>query len=125
MPGLGGAEPPLSAWIRRSAWPCGVVLDASRAPVRRAGLAGGKFKRRAGEAHQLGAGPASSIAGPEPGLEIVNPMAIVILGGLITTALLTLFVLPGLYARFASDPPELEPEEDVLYPLAEERAAGV
>jgi Cu/Ag efflux pump CusA len=65
------------------------------------------------------------IAGAEPGLEIVNPMAIVILGGLISTALLSLFVLPALYARFAADPPELEPEEDVLYPLSDETAAEV
>ena len=37
------------------------------------------------------------VAGDRPGLEIVRPMAIVILGGLITSTLLTLFVLPILY----------------------------
>jgi CzcA family heavy metal efflux pump len=37
------------------------------------------------------------IAGDRPGLEIVRPMAIVILGGLVTSTLLTLFVLPILY----------------------------
>ena len=34
------------------------------------------------------------------GLEIVGPMAIVILGGLITTSLLLLFVLPAVYLRW-------------------------
>jgi CzcA family heavy metal efflux pump len=41
------------------------------------------------------------IAGAIPGNEIEHPMAIVILGGLITATLLNLFVLPSLYLRFA------------------------
>jgi Cu/Ag efflux pump CusA len=40
------------------------------------------------------------ITGEIPGQEIEYPMAIVILGGLITTTLLNLFVLPSLYLRF-------------------------
>jgi CzcA family heavy metal efflux pump len=40
------------------------------------------------------------IAGPIPGHEIEHPMAVVILGGLVTSALLNLFVLPSLYLRF-------------------------
>jgi Cu/Ag efflux pump CusA len=40
-------------------------------------------------------------AGSVPGNEIEHPMAIVILGGLITATLLNLFVLPSLYLRFA------------------------
>ena len=36
-----------------------------------------------------------------PGHEIEHPMAIVILGGLVTSTLLNLFVLPSLYLRFA------------------------
>lgn len=47
-------------------------------------------------------------AGAGPGLEIVRPMAIVILGGLLTTTLLHLFVTPALYLRYGriaqSDP---------------------
>ena len=35
-----------------------------------------------------------------PGAEIEYPMAIVILGGLITSTLLNLFVVPSLYLRF-------------------------
>ena len=40
------------------------------------------------------------IAGAPPGLEIVHPMAMVVLGGLVTSTLLSLFVLPALYLRF-------------------------
>jgi Cu/Ag efflux pump CusA len=39
--------------------------------------------------------------GNRPGQEIENPMAIVILGGLASSTLLNLFVLPALYLRFA------------------------
>jgi predicted RND superfamily exporter protein len=42
------------------------------------------------------------IMGNVAGLEIVNPMAIVMLGGLITTTLLSLFVLPVLYLSFGA-----------------------
>jgi CzcA family heavy metal efflux pump len=41
-----------------------------------------------------------AVAGSIPGNEIEYPMAIVILGGLITSTLLNLFVLPSLYLRF-------------------------
>lgn len=40
-------------------------------------------------------------AGVQPGYEIENPMAWVILGGLITSTLLNLFMIPSLYYRFA------------------------
>jgi CzcA family heavy metal efflux pump len=40
------------------------------------------------------------IAGNIPGQEIELPMAIVILGGLVTSTLLNLFVVPSLYLRF-------------------------
>ena len=40
------------------------------------------------------------LAGDIPGHEIEHPMAIVILGGLITSTLLNLFVVPSLYLRF-------------------------
>ena len=38
--------------------------------------------------------------GEVPGNEIERPMAIVILGGLVTSTLLNLLLLPALYARF-------------------------
>ena len=44
------------------------------------------------------------LSGNLPGQEIEYPMSIVILGGLITTTLLNLFVLPSLYLRFGRSP---------------------
>ncbi len=41
-----------------------------------------------------------AIAGEIPGHEIEHPMAIVILGGLVTSTLLNLLILPSLYLRF-------------------------
>jgi Cu/Ag efflux pump CusA len=55
------------------------------------------------------------VLGPRPGLEIVNPMAIVILGGLVTTAFVSLFALPALYLRFGRRQPTLSPEEELMY----------
>ncbi|MGZ4234436.1 MAG: efflux RND transporter permease subunit, partial [Solirubrobacteraceae bacterium] len=45
------------------------------------------------------------ILGGRPGQEIENPMAIVILGGLATSSITNLFVLPALYLRFAGPRP--------------------
>jgi Cu/Ag efflux pump CusA len=42
-----------------------------------------------------------AIAGQIPGNEIEHPMSLVILGGLVTSTLLNLFVMPSLYLRFA------------------------
>ena len=39
--------------------------------------------------------------GNTPGQEIEYPMAIVILGGLVTSTMLNLFLVPALYARYA------------------------
>jgi Cu/Ag efflux pump CusA len=38
------------------------------------------------------------LAGSVPGLELIQPLAIVVLGGLVTSTLLQLFILPALYA---------------------------
>ncbi len=43
-----------------------------------------------------------AVAGGIAGLEIVNPMAAVVLGGLVSSTLLTLFIVPALYQRFGS-----------------------
>jgi Cu/Ag efflux pump CusA len=40
------------------------------------------------------------IAGDKPGHEIEHPLAVVIVGGLVTSTLLNLFVVPVLYLRF-------------------------
>jgi CzcA family heavy metal efflux pump len=55
------------------------------------------------------------VMGVQPGLEIVNPMAIVILGGLVTTTAVSLFVLPALYLRFGGSQPTLSPEEELMH----------
>jgi Cu/Ag efflux pump CusA len=52
------------------------------------------------------------------GLEILRPMAIVVLGGLVTTVLHALFVLPALSAAFPA--PEPDPDEEILDPVGTE-----
>lgn len=49
-----------------------------------------------------------AILGSRPGLEIVRPMAVVVLGGLITTILVTLFLLPALCVHFGPKAPQSE-----------------
>lgn len=49
------------------------------------------------------------VAGDLPGHEIEHPMAVVIVGGLVTSTLLNLFVVPSLYLRFAKPRVEREP----------------
>jgi Cu/Ag efflux pump CusA len=41
------------------------------------------------------------VAGTIPGHEIEHPMAVVIMGGLVTSTLMNLLVMPSLYLRFA------------------------
>jgi Cu/Ag efflux pump CusA len=41
------------------------------------------------------------VTGNVPGHEIEHPLAVVVVGGLVTSTLLNLFVLPSLYLRFA------------------------
>ena len=40
------------------------------------------------------------VLGARPGHEIEHPLAVVVLGGLATSTLLNLFVVPSLYLRF-------------------------
>ncbi len=44
-------------------------------------------------------------ASPVPGHEIEHPMAVVIVGGLVTSTALNLFLLPALYLRYARREP--------------------
>ena len=48
------------------------------------------------------------VLGERPGQEIEHPLAIVILGGLLTSTLLSLFVIPSLYLRFGKSRRERE-----------------
>jgi Cu/Ag efflux pump CusA len=52
-----------------------------------------------------------AVLGDRPGTEIVHPMAVVILGGLVTSTLLSLFVMPALYLRFGRT---VAPEDELL-----------
>jgi CzcA family heavy metal efflux pump len=54
------------------------------------------------------------IAASRPGLEVVHPMAVVILGGLVTSTLFELFVLPALYLRCRGRQPTVSPEEELM-----------
>ena len=60
-----------------------------------------------------------AIVGAEPGLEVVHPMAMVFLGGLLTSTLFSLFVLPALYLRFGGREPTLSPEEELMHRWAD------
>lgn len=44
------------------------------------------------------------VGGNRPGQEIEHPMVVVILGGLATSTVLDLFVMPALYLRFGRRP---------------------
>jgi Cu/Ag efflux pump CusA len=50
------------------------------------------------------------ITGSIPGHEIEHPLAVVVLGGLVTSTLLNLFIVPSLYLKFAKP---LQPAEVV------------
>jgi CzcA family heavy metal efflux pump len=54
------------------------------------------------------------VLGSRPGLEVVSPMALVIVGGLVTSTFLSLFLLPALYLRFGRPEPTVFPEEELL-----------
>ena len=45
-----------------------------------------------------------ALAGGEPGNEIQSPMAVVVLGGLLTSLALNMVVVPVLYVRYAAEP---------------------
>lgn len=49
------------------------------------------------------------VAGDRPGHEIEHPMAVVIMGGLVSSTVLTLFVLPAVFLRFGRT--EIKPPE--------------
>ena len=61
--------------------------------------------------------------GNRAGLEIVHPMAVVILGGLVTSTLLSLFVVPALYLSLGGGPrAAMTPEDELMHRWAGRRA---
>jgi CzcA family heavy metal efflux pump len=54
------------------------------------------------------------VLGSRAGLEIVHPMAVVILGGLVTTSLVSMVVLPTLYLRYGGQQGAVSAEEEEL-----------
>jgi CzcA family heavy metal efflux pump len=60
------------------------------------------------------------VVGDRPGYEIVHPMAVVVLGGLVTSTVLSLFLVPTLYSRFGAGTEPSASELDLL-----QRWAGV
>jgi Cu/Ag efflux pump CusA len=54
------------------------------------------------------------IFGNLPGHEIEHPMAVVIMGGLVTSTLLNLFIVPALYLRFGRG--AVQPTENLIVP---------
>jgi Cu/Ag efflux pump CusA len=55
------------------------------------------------------------VLGDAPGLEVVHPMAVAVIGGLVTSTLLSLFVLPSLYLRFGAPEPHVRPEDELMH----------
>lgn len=54
------------------------------------------------------------ITGAVAGQEIVQPIAVIVLGGLFTSTALSLFLIPVLYLRFGSHPARLEAQDPLL-----------
>jgi Cu/Ag efflux pump CusA len=54
-----------------------------------------------------------ALAGNEPGNEIQSPMAVVVLGGLLTAVALNMFVVPALYLRYGAERAPVRDTADV------------
>jgi Cu/Ag efflux pump CusA len=64
-------------------------------------------------------------AGNKPGHEIEHPMAVVILGGLVTSTVLNLFLMPSLYLAFGhSKSPDDDERTDMPHVHGEPAAVG-
>jgi Cu/Ag efflux pump CusA len=59
------------------------------------------------------------VMGAESGLEILHPMATVVLGALVTTVVVTLFVIPALYLRYGFIPHVDDSADDLFTDLPE------
>ena len=59
------------------------------------------------------------VAGSRPGYELVHPLAVVVLGGVVTSTLLNLFLAPALYLRFGYVPARERPFEELVSDLGQ------
>ena len=66
-----------------------------------------------------------AVLGNVPGLEVIFPMSMVVFGGVITSLLLNLFVLPGLYLQFGKASETSMEEEKAMLELDAEQAVTV
>ena len=100
------ASPPATA----SCWSATIATSKTRRRAVRAGTGAAGLGGAAGADPDDRAGdrPGAAAArgsGQKPGHEIEYPLAVVILGGLVTSTLLNLFLLPPLYLRFGRRSP--------------------
>ncbi|HET6561056.1 MAG TPA: efflux RND transporter permease subunit [Marmoricola sp.] len=65
------------------------------------------------------------VLGPRPGLEILHPMAVVMVGGLVSTLLVALVVLPALYLRIGSTSKDDEWAEELFAGVPQQRSVPV
>jgi cobalt-zinc-cadmium resistance protein CzcA len=95
----------------------GLVLSSHIEELRRQGLALGEAIRRGADEKMRAMVLAPLVAGlgflpmavaSGAGAEVQRPLATVVIGGLVTSTLLTLFVLPAIYSWFAPQRPEVE-----------------
>jgi Cu/Ag efflux pump CusA len=63
------------------------------------------------------------VFGNASGLEIVQPMAVVVVGGLVTTMVVNVFVVPVLYFRYGFLPDQDGWTDDLLAPVSEHQPA--
>jgi Cu/Ag efflux pump CusA len=64
------------------------------------------------------------VVGSIPGFEMVHPMAVVVLGGLLTTVAVTLFVVPVLYLRFGFVSDEDTSTDELFAPIRTQEPAA-
>jgi Cu/Ag efflux pump CusA len=64
------------------------------------------------------------LLGERPGLELLRPMAVVVIGGLITSTLLNLFIVPTLYLGLRASP-QAEGVQATIPQAGEPQPAGV
>ncbi len=93
------------------------AFEASGLPTRQAVLAGADQRLRAvvTTATLAGVGFLPMLLGSGAGSEVQRPLAAVVIGGLVTSTVLTLFVLPTVYVWFGSGHTP-EPTDDELLP---------